>query len=422
MRGNPWLQNIERHGGGRNEAQEINSVRASAGSGSVGHLLRLRCVGACGAQACPKGIEIQSCVECRADAWGPKLPSTFPSVLDPSVPGLARSFVCVCFQSNFWWFSTSTFLSSFVNKMTEHCLRSPHPEGLQVWMCRGFHNDGFPLLQAHSLFSHTLTKLAEALNPEGDGSRETRNLTSDYETESEEEDPEPFAYAAKRTTQRDAKTITTASSAHAYAFPPRAVPELNASIAYIMDLLEPFYKEIEDTMRSVSSNPKPWGTMRQGYKVANGYKETFFDTLSKYSVNTIHLKVKNSALRRIFDHSFYNYTSNDCQKTEATSIYGGELFFSLKTCTAPRGEDQRLMSQRLLVIRKEHRVSGSFTEKSNKILVKKVNAQTEPDDIHVGTKCVLCVCSHPLRTTQGGASQKFGSVAPGWVQTEHQQI
>ena len=105
-------------------------------------------------------------------------------------------------------------------------------------------------------------------------------------------------------------------------FPARSTRNLNESITLINSILEPFYAKIAEAA-SVLNHSKPFSLNTKGHsQIANGYKSDYFTILEKHSIVTLFLKTPRTVVDNIFDYSFFDYTSNNCERVEQKSVYG----------------------------------------------------------------------------------------------------
>ena len=105
-------------------------------------------------------------------------------------------------------------------------------------------------------------------------------------------------------------------------FPARSTWNLNESITLINSILEPFYAKIAETA-AVLNQSKPFSLNTKGhFQIANGYKSDYFTILEKHSIMTLLLKTPRTVVDHIFDYSFFDYTSNNCERVEQKSVYG----------------------------------------------------------------------------------------------------
>ena len=105
-------------------------------------------------------------------------------------------------------------------------------------------------------------------------------------------------------------------------FPARSIRNLNESIALINAILEPFYANIAEAAADLDQS-KPFNLNRKGhFQVANGYKSDYFSIVEKHHIVTLFLKAPRTVVDNIFDYSFFDYTSNNCERVEKKSLYG----------------------------------------------------------------------------------------------------
>ena len=105
-------------------------------------------------------------------------------------------------------------------------------------------------------------------------------------------------------------------------FPSRSTRNLNESITLISSILEPFYTKIAEAAAALNKS-KPFSLNTKGhFQLANGYKSDYFSIVEKHSIVTLFLQTPRTLVDNIFDYSFFDYTSNNCERVEKKSVYG----------------------------------------------------------------------------------------------------
>ena len=105
-------------------------------------------------------------------------------------------------------------------------------------------------------------------------------------------------------------------------FPARSTRNLNESIILINSILEPFYAKIAEAA-AVLNKSKTFSLSTKGpFQLADGYRSDYFSIVEKHSIVTLFLKTPRTVVDNIFDYSFFDYTSNNCERVEKKSVYG----------------------------------------------------------------------------------------------------
>ncbi len=151
----------------------------------------------------------------------------------------------------------------------------------------------------------------------GSVSSKSTDLLQDYEDIAEQDNQN------NNNEQRNYSTDRHITEDFSKQFPARSVRHLNNSIQVILNILDPFYKQIESVTKSLDKS-KPWRfTENQNVEVVDGYKSGYFEKLKKYSqITTLYLTSKLSQIEDYLVTQFYDYTSNNCDLIEKKSVYG----------------------------------------------------------------------------------------------------